>query len=404
MNKLVEDNGYLSVKEQLPSTSYSMQSNLFPEDSLFGYWNELDGGPPPIPPGFVGLPSMPPHPHPMLGGPPPPPPPFDNGPFGFIPPPIALPCPVEPPPMCPPPPMGPVVHRNFPRYPPATLAPLQAMIPGPGPQPPPPLMGQVTQHFGSFQRESPHLPPPIPLDPVGLERTQLNDIGQMEQVVVKNGQVFHISFLDEPSESLTPGLPTPISENGEGEAGESRDWINYDELPLLKEMASKKASSQQKNGYEDSLRNERFDCKLCGTRFNRSSKLEHHVQQHHPEALAADEAGTPLSPSPSGGTPALCDFSNYCVECEEFFRSAEDLQNHMEQNHRLIDEAKSPKEAKKNIGCPFCLETFEWPCMLKTHMTKHTGEKPFICERCNVSFRFVQSFYRHNRRVHGREK
>lgn len=399
-------------KNVAPSTSCSMQSNLYPEDPFFGYWNDLDGGPPP---GF----GLPPH-HPMHGSP------FENGTFGFVPPPpasIALPCPVEPP-MCPPipchppGPMGPM-HRHFPRYPPATLAPLQAMIPGPGPPGPPPLLGQVTHHFASFPQPQHVLPPapvplPIPLDH-GLERSQLNDMGQMEQVVVKNGQVFHISFLDDTGESEQPlaELPTPsASDDGESE---ERDWINYDELPLLQNVTGGATENGSfKCGYcpkelktalnlyvhEQTHKTDRLDCKTCGKRFNRIGKLEHHIAQHHPEVVA-DEAGTPLSPS---GTPALNDFSNYCVECEEFFTSEEELQNHMEQNHRLIDELKSPKEARKSIGCPFCFETFEWPCLLKTHMTKHTGEKPFICERCNVSFRFVQSFYRHNRRVHGREK
>lgn len=395
-----------------------MQSNLYPEDPLFGYWNELECGPasfgPPI------LPPAPPPP-PMLA-------PFENAAYGFIsppPPPIGM-CPVEA--ICQsirigPGPMGPI-HRNFPRYPPATLAPLQAMMPGPHPQPPPHLMGQITHHFNIPPQQlpvvggPPQLPLPLPVDH-GLERTQLNEMGQMEQVVVKNGQVFHISFLEEPGEpeQLPPSaLPTPNSEDGECEESQSRDWINYDELPLLQNVAGGETETgSYKCGYcpkelktslnlyvhEQTHKTDRLDCKTCGKRFNRIGKLEHHIQQHHPEVVA-DEAGTPLSPS---GTPVLNDFSNYCVDCEEFFTSAEDLQNHMEQNHRLIDDTKSPREMKKSsCPCPFCGETFEWPCLLKTHMTKHTGEKPFICERCNVSFRFVQSFYRHNRRVHGREK
>ncbi|XP_058831383.1 zinc finger protein 44-like [Topomyia yanbarensis] len=385
-----------------------MQSNLYSEDSLLSYWNEFDGGP-------VSYPLPQQHPPPMIVGTQ-----FDNGSFSFLPPPpppVGMPYPagLMVPGTCPNPMMGPV-PRTYPRFQPA-LASLQAMQPGSLPQPPPPIIPAT--HF-NFQPPQSHFPisvPPVPV-PVSAdnqERTHLNHLGQMEQVVVKNGQVFHISFIDDPSEPEPPALPTHNSENTESEDSQSRDWINYDELPLLQNIFN----SETENGtykckqcgkelvsalnlyiHEQTHKTTRLDCKVCGKRFNRIGKLEHHIRKHHLETLPE---GSASGNSPSG-TPILNDFSNYCVECEEFFTSGDELQNHMEVNHRLIDDSKSPKDLKKAIGCPYCEETFEWPCLLKTHMTKHTGEKPFICERCNVSFRFVQSFYRHNRRVHGCEK
>lgn len=382
-----------------------MQSNLYSEDSLFNFWNEFDGGPANYPP-----PHQPPPP-PMVGAH------FDNGSYSFIPPPAGMPCPIGPMIPGPNPMMGPI-HRGYVRFAPAALAPLQVIPPpGPPPQPPPPLV-PPTHHFNFLPQPPqqqypigfPPVPVPIPSEPAP-ERTHVNDMGQMEQVVVKNGQVFHISFLDEPAEQEPPALPTPTSEDTESEESQSRDWINYDELPLLKNVTGGETedgtykcgicTKELKSAlnlyvHEQTHKTKRLDCKVCGKRFNRIGKVEHHTRKHHPETVSEEH-------SPSS-TPVLNDFSNYCVECEEFFITGDELQLHMEQNHRLIDDSKSPKTLKKSIGCPYCEETFEWPCLLKTHMTKHTGEKPFICERCNVSFRFVQSFYRHNRRVHGREK
>lgn len=393
-----------------------MQSNLYSEDSLFSFWNEFDGGPTNYP--------LPPQPHPPL----PPPhslmgPTFDNGIYNFGPPPTGIPMPMGPiisgP--CPPAPMMGSLHRGYTRFPPP-LAPLLPPPPIPQPQIPPSIV-PPTHHF-NFQPQPPQqqqypvgvppvVPVPINLDPV-IERTPVNDVAPAEEVVVKNGQVFHISFLDDPAEPEPPTHPTPSSEDTEKD--DERDWINYDELPLLNNVIG----GEVKEGvfkcgicgkelktalnlyvHEQTHKATRLDCKLCGKRFNRIGKLEHHTRKHHPES-ASDGVSSPHS---SSGTPGLNDFNNYCVDCEEFFSTTDELQSHMELNHRLIDDSKFPKDSsKKSIGCPCCGEMFEWPCLLKTHMTKHTGVKPFICERCNISFRFVQSFYRHNRRVHGREK
>ncbi|XP_058457063.1 zinc finger protein 366-like [Malaya genurostris] len=381
-----------------------MQSNQYSEDSLFNYWNEFDGGP-------VGYPHTPQHPPSMIVSTQ-----FDNGNFNFLPPPptgIPFPAGLMVPNACPNPMLGPV-SRTYPRFQPS-LASLQAMQPGS--QPPPAII--PANHF-NFHPPQQHFPvgvPPVPVPVVvdNQERTHLNDMGQMEQVVVKNGQVFHISFIDEPVEPEPPALPTPTSEDTESEESQSRDWINYDELPLLHNVCNSEndkgthkcklcgkelVSALNLYVHEQTHKVTRLDCKICGKRFNRIGKLEHHSRRHHQEAISEDltSANSPSS------MPLLSDFNNYCVECEEFFSSTEELQNHMEANHRLIDDSKSPKGLKKSIGCLYCDETFEWPCLLRTHMTKHTGEKPFICEPCNVSFRFVQSFYRHNRRVHGRYK
>ncbi|XP_062543416.1 protein krueppel-like [Armigeres subalbatus] len=396
-----------------------MQSNLYSEDLLFNYWNEFDGGPANYPPPLQ-QPHQPPPPT-MMG------PQFDNGSFNFVPPPAGIsmpPMPMVPmmPGPCPPNPMMGPIHRGYARYPPP-LAALQVIQPPISqPQPPPPIVPS-THHFNfqpqppppQFPVAIPPVPVPLNLEPI-VSRPAPNEAAPAEEVVVKNGQVFHISFLDDPvePENSAPANPTPANEDADND--EERDWINYDELPLLKHVAGGETeegvfkcgicTKELKSAlnlyvHEQTHKTTRLDCKICGKRFNRIGKLEHHVRRHHPDSTPERNS----SPNSASSTPVLSDFNHYCVDCEEFFGSREELGNHFEQNHRLIDDdGNGPKGLKKSIGCPYCDETFEWPCLLKTHMTKHTGEKPFICERCNVSFRFVQSFYRHNRRVHGREK
>jgi len=55
-----------------------------------------------------------------------------------------------------------------------------------------------------------------------------------------------------------------------------------------------------------------------------------------------------------------------------------------------------------NIGrddkvCPYCHKSFEQPSYLRQHLPTHTGEKAFICYKCNRGFTRCSSLYKHQR-------
>ncbi|KAL8613847.1 hypothetical protein ACOMHN_032837 [Nucella lapillus] len=72
---------------------------------------------------------------------------------------------------------------------------------------------------------------------------------------------------------------------------------------------------------------------------------------------------------------------------------------------------KTPNAAKKKrnsyadsphkMKCPHCPRMFPWISSLNRHMLTHTGQKPFTCPRCNVTFSTKSNRERHLTRKHG---
>ncbi|XP_049293650.1 uncharacterized protein LOC125769159 [Anopheles funestus] len=265
-----------------------------------------------------------------------------------------------------------------------------------------------------------------------------------EHVVMKDGYTFYIRYLDE-SVSEEPlvqrnhgadfceveSLPSISNELSmlmddsmlpEGaismfEPNESsqRDWINYDELPLLNQQKRQQTVSTDHVSPQSDTLGENHRGKN-----NQNTLVKPTENQHANEAglsgcemfpvltNTAQSAGAEFSQSNetvlmNSSVPTLVtmvpDFSHYCVECEKFFPSNDSLQEHMESNHRLFDETLITRTSTPKAS--FHNHALVWPCTTIVDSTNQRRKRPFFCDSCNISFDFVESYYMHNHSVHG---
>uniref|UniRef100_A0A6P7GG63 LOW QUALITY PROTEIN: Krueppel-like factor 15 n=1 Tax=Diabrotica virgifera virgifera TaxID=50390 RepID=A0A6P7GG63_DIAVI len=62
--------------------------------------------------------------------------------------------------------------------------------------------------------------------------------------------------------------------------------------------------------------------------------------------------------------------------------------------HALITHDYTQKREDKHFPCPFannCEAVYETAYSLKAHLRRHSGEKPFICNWLNCTWRFLRS-------------
>ncbi|CAH2236582.1 zinc finger protein OZF-like [Pararge aegeria] len=167
----------------------------------------------------------------------------------------------------------------------------------------------------------------------------------------------------------------------------------------------------------------RFKCEECDKRFRTSSNLEQHkrihllvkpfqcqkcTRQFAVKANLAKHQGSGRCKLPNVD-PIVCNVCNKVFQKEFLLKSH--LRRHTTERPYECDKCKMCFKYKSTLirhvqlhnnikpySCTICKKKFTHSGLIKPHMRKHTGEKPYACPMCNKLFAHKHNMQRHSLR------
>ncbi|XP_022125592.2 oocyte zinc finger protein XlCOF6.1 isoform X3 [Pieris rapae] len=156
-------------------------------------------------------------------------------------------------------------------------------------------------------------------------------------------------------------------------------------------------------------------CDFCQRAFLKKSHLRMHKILHSHERLECHVCYLRFEKVEDYNDHLLSHDRNYsCFICGKRFKSLSNLQNHKKlhtdipffkcdhcskefthqanlSRHQKLGICKN----KHDLTCPVCNKVFEKAFFLKSHLKKHTTEKPFQCDLCSMFFKHKSTLARH---------
>ncbi|VDN02868.1 unnamed protein product [Thelazia callipaeda] len=153
-------------------------------------------------------------------------------------------------------------------------------------------------------------------------------------------------------------------------------------------------------------RERRFTCEICGKRFSQKASLSQHMLMHSSSTarIIVFQAGNLRRHVKLLHPPDATSRTVFrCPECSCVFSSVQPLQVHVRKRHpeqgqlnflKLCYIFKENKR-RKLVCCCMCGKGFGKSSDLLRHYRIHSGERPFLCNRCGRDFNLKSSLKLH---------
>lgn len=73
-----------------------------------------------------------------------------------------------------------------------------------------------------------------------------------------------------------------------------------------------------------------------------------------------------------------------CTVCQKSFSQSGSLSTHMKKHKDFREKQKNAEPTVKTHLCSMCGKVFNKAFSLTVHLRRHIGEKPYICDICDM--------------------
>nr|CAD7264694.1 unnamed protein product [Timema shepardi] len=148
----------------------------------------------------------------------------------------------------------------------------------------------------------------------------------------------------------------------------------------------------------------RHICEFCGAMYHTSNKLKTHLLKHTGEfPFTCEVCGMRFCAKYRLNNHLVCHVDerpHICSVCGWAFKRLRNLRAHEQDSHGIVSQGPGNKKSVANFSCQMCEWQFTSKKRLDSHMSVHTGLKPFPCEICGSAYATPSKLSFHKKTMH----